>query len=116
MVKIKRGEIWWAGLDIPSGSGPGFRRPVLVIQTNEFNESRISTVIVAAISSNMKLARAPGNVALSKKESGLSKESVINVSQIVTIDKSTLTEKVSRLSDRLIRAADTGIRLVLSLE
>ena len=83
---MKRGEIWWASLPAPTGSGPGFRRPVLVLQADPFNQSGISTIIVAAITSNLLIADAPGNLRLSKTDSGLSKPSVVNVSQIVTLD------------------------------
>ena len=89
---MTRGEIWWASLPAPSGSGPGYRRPVLIIQSNPFNLSRISTVIVAAITSNLSLADAPGNVRVGKADSGLSRPSVVNVSQIVTVDRSLLTQ------------------------
>ena len=84
---MRRGEIRWASLASPEGSGPGFRRPILVVQSNEFNDSRIQTVVCAVLTSNLRLAEAPGNVRLSKKISGLKKESVANVSQLVTIDR-----------------------------
>ena len=112
---MKRGEIWWAALPPPSGSGPGFRRPVLVIQSNPFNDSRISTAIIAVITSNLALADAPGNVRAAKAESGLSKHSVVNVSQILTIDKALLTDRVQPLSAELMQRVDNGLRLVLDL-
>jgi mRNA interferase MazF len=112
---VKRGEIWWATLPPPSGSGPGFRRPVLVIQSNPFNDSRISTAIIAVITSNLALAEAPGNVRAAKAESGLSKHSVVNVSQILTIDKALLTDRVQPLSAELMQRVDNGLRLVLDL-
>ena len=112
---MKRGEIWWATLPPPSGSGPGFRRPVLVIQSNPFNDSRISTAIIAVITSNLALADAPGNVRTAKAESGLSKHSVVNVSQILTIDKALLTDRVQPLSAELMQRVDNGLRLVLDL-
>jgi len=113
---MRRGEIWWASLREPSGSGPGFRRPLLIISANSFNESRISTVIAAVITSNLRLADAPGNVRLPAKGGvGLSKPSVVNVSQIITVDKSFLTQRVGRIPPRLQAAVDDGIRLVLSL-
>jgi len=112
---VKRGEIWWATLPPPSGSGPGFRRPVLVIQSNPFNDSRISTAIIAVITSNLALADAPGNVRAAKAESGLSKHSVVNVSQILTIDKALLTDRVQPLSAELMQRVDNGLRLVLDL-
>jgi mRNA interferase MazF len=112
---VKRGEIWWAALPPPSGSGPGFRRPVLVIQSDPFNESRISTAIVAVITSNLALADAPGNVRAAKAESGLSKHSVVNVSQVLTIDKALLTDRVRPLSAEAMQRVDNGLRLALGL-
>jgi mRNA interferase MazF len=112
---VRRGEIWWASLPEPSGSGPGFRRPLLVISANSFNESRIDTVIAAVVTSNLRLADAPGNVRLPIKGTGLNKTSVVNVSQIVTVDKSFLTERLGRLSPRLLLDVEEGLRLVLSL-
>ena len=112
---IKRGDIWWAALPDPVGSEPGYRRPVLIIQSNEFNESKINTIIAVVITSNIRLAAAPGNVLLPSKKSKLSKESVINVSQIITIDKSYLTEKVHSLSSQIIDQVDEGLKLVLKL-
>ncbi len=112
---IKRGEIWWAELPEPVGSGPGYKRPLLIIQANEFNKSKINTIIAATITSNMRLAAAPGNVFLSPKRSKLPKESVINISQIITIDKSFLTEKVHTLSNKIIEQVDEGLKLVLKL-
>lgn len=112
---MKRGEVWWATLPPPSGSGPGFRRPVLVIQSNPFNESRISTAVVAVITSNLALAAAPGNVRTGKAEAGLAKPSVVNVSQILTIDKALLTDRVRPLSVAAMARVDDGLRLVLGL-
>ena len=112
---MKRGEIWWAALPPPSGSGPGFRRPVLVIQSDPFNDSRISTAIVAVITSNLALADAPGNVRAAKADSGLSKPSVVNVSQVLTIDKVLLTDRVRPLSAEVMQRVDNGLRLVLNL-
>lgn len=112
---IKRGEIWWAELPDPIGSEPGYRRPLVIIQSNEFNNSNIATVITAIITSNLFLASAPGNVILPAKNSKLSKKSVVNVSQLITVDKSFLTEKVHTLSNKFIEQIDDGIRLVLKL-
>lgn len=112
---MKRGEIWWATLPPPSGSGPGFKRPVLVVQSNPFNESRISTTVIAVITSNLALAEAPGNVRFGKAESGLTKSSVINVSQVLTVDKSILTTRVRALSATAMHRVDNGLRLVLAL-
>lgn len=112
---MRRGEVWWADLPTPGGSGPGFRRPVLVLQSNPFNESRISTVIVAVVTSNVALAGAPGNVRLAKSDSGLAKPSVINVSQLITIDRTLLTEKVRALPAGAIARVNEGLKLVLGL-
>ena len=112
---MKRGEIWWADLADPVGSGPGYKRPVLIIQSKPFNESRIATVLVAVITSNLALGEAPGNVRLSKSQSGLPKPSVVNVSQVITIDKNMLTEKVKALPGAVVQEVDNGLRLVLAL-
>ena len=112
---MERGEIWWADLSDPLGSAPGHRRPLLVVQSNAFNRSRIGTVIAAVITSNIRLADAPGNVLLPSKDSRLPKDSVINVSQLITIDKNVLTDRVSKLSARYMRAVVDGLALVLDL-
>lgn len=112
---ISRGEIWWATLSDPAGSEPGFRRPILIVQDDAFNRSKIQTTICLVLSSNMRLALAPGNVAVSKKESRLSKDSVINVSQVVTVDRRFLSEKASRISAKTMKAVDSGLRLALGL-
>jgi mRNA interferase MazF len=112
---IKRGEIWWASLRPPVGSEPGFRRPVLIIQANPFNQSKIRTVIAAVITSNIQLAAAPGNVRLTVRQSGLQRESVVNVSQVVTLDRSFLTKRVGLISPAKQREVDDGLRLVLAL-
>jgi mRNA interferase MazF len=112
---MKRGEVWWAALPTPSGSGPGFRRPVLIIQANPYNQSRIATVIVAVVTSNLSLAEAPGNVRVGKADSGLAKSSVVNVSQLFTVDRALLAERVRALpADAMQRVAD-GLRLALEL-
>ena len=110
-----RGEIWWATLPSPRGSEPGYRRPVLIVQSDAFNQSRISTVLVAIITSNTRLQKAPGNVALTTKQSGLSKRSVVNVSQIVTLDESYLTERIKKLPRTQQMEVDRGLRVVMSL-
>ena len=112
---MKRGEVWWASLPAPVGSGPGLRRPVLIVQSNPFNDSRISTVIVAVVTSNLGLAAAPGNVRLGKSESGLPKPSVVNVSQLITIDKSLLKSRVRALPAESLRLVEEGLRLVLAM-
>jgi len=112
---VYRGEIWWASLPEPTGSEPGYRRPVLIVQDNAFNQSLIQTVIVVVITSNLDLAQAPGNVILPRKATGLPRDSVVNVSQVVTIDKAFLSERVGSLSDDIQEAVDQGLRLVLYL-
>ena len=112
---MKRGEVWWASLPPAHGSGPGYRRPVLVVQSDAFNASRIQTVVVAVITSNLRLAKAPGNFLLRRRVRGLPKDSVLNVSQLITIDRSFLTEKAAELSARRMTVVEDGIRLVLSL-
>ncbi|MBL0701932.1 MAG: type II toxin-antitoxin system PemK/MazF family toxin [Desulfosarcina sp.] len=112
---IKRGQIWWAELPEPIGSGPGYRSPLLIIQSNDFNKSKINTIIAALITSNIRLSAAPGNILLSIKKSKLPKESVINISQLITIDKSFLTEKANTLSSSIMTNVDEGVRLVLQL-
>jgi len=112
---VQRGEIWWACLAIPSGSTPGFRRPVLIIQSNEFNRSSIKTVVAAVITSNLILANAPGNVRIPARASGLKRASVVNVSQVITVDKSYLATHVGTLKASYVREVDDGLRLVLGI-
>lgn len=112
---MRRGEIWWASLGEPEGSGPGYRRPVLVVQSDDFNGSRISTVIVAVLTSNIALAQAPGNVLLKARYAGLAKDSVVNVSQVITVDKQCLTEKVKKVELSTMAEVDNGLRLVLAI-
>jgi mRNA interferase MazF len=113
--KIGYGQIWWANLPDATGSEPGFRRPVLVLQSNRFNESKIATVVVAMLTSNLHLAQGPGNVLVKSRESGLSKDSVVNISQLATLDKVCLTEFVSKLDQRILTEVKSGIRLVLDI-
>jgi len=110
-----RGEIWWANLPDPVASEPGYRRPVLVIQDDMFTQSRIKTVIVVIITSNTQLAEAPGNVLLPHEASGLPRDSVANVSQILTLDKTFLVERVGALPDALQAQVDEGLRTILYL-
>lgn len=112
---MQRGDIWWAGLGEPVGSGPGYRRPILLVQADAFTQSRIATVVAVVISSNLRLAAAPGNVLVRASESRLSKDSVINVSQIITLDKQLLDEYVGHLSPRTLAAVEQGMRLVLDV-
>lgn len=110
---IKQGDIFWVDLGPPSGSAPGFKHPHVVIQNNIFNQSRINTVVVCALTSNLKRSKAPGNVLLPKGEANLPKGSVVNISQIITIDKSDLKEKIGALSESRIRQIIEGIKLLL---
>jgi mRNA interferase MazF len=112
---MHRGEIWWATLPVPKASEPGYRRPLLVIQSDDFTRSRINTIIAVVITSNLRLVDAPGNVLLSHKDSGLRRKSVVNVSQLITVDRSFLTEKSGRLAPEKLREVELGIRLVLGL-
>ena len=110
---ISQGEIWWADLPDPAGSGPGFRRPVIIVQGDSFNRSKIATVLCVPLTSNLKWADAPGNVLLEARLTGLSKDSVGNVSQVVTLDKSLLTERVGKLSRAKTDLVLAGIDVVL---
>ena len=112
---MKRGEIWWASLPAAVGSEPSYRRPVLIVQADAFNQSAIQTVIAAAITSNLRLADAPGNVMLRRRESRLAKDSVVNVSQLVTLSKNFLMERIGRIPPARIDEITEGLRLVLSL-
>lgn len=112
---IHRGDICWVDLRPPVGSEPGYRRPVLIVSNDEFNRSRVSTAVAAAITSNLRLAEAPGNVLLPAEESGLNRDSVVNVSQIVTVDKSDLSETRARVNPSLLRLVEDGLSLVLGL-
>src|SRR5258708_4764934 len=109
---MRRGEIWWASLPPPAGSGPGYRRPVLVVQTNRFNESKVKTVVAAIMTTSLRWAEAPGNVRCAPRDTGLSRESVVNVSQIVTVDKALFTERVGMVPTHVISQVEDGLRLV----
>jgi mRNA interferase MazF len=113
--QVHRGDIWWADIPEPRGSAPGYRRPVVVMQADVFNRSGIRTVIVAAVTGNLDLTEAPGTVFLPAQESGLARDSVVNVSQILTLDREDLTEFAGHLPGRLIRALNQGLRLVQEL-
>jgi mRNA interferase MazF len=112
---VRRGEIWWARMSVPTGSEPGYRRPVLVVSSDEFNASAIGTVVCAALTSNLALAAAPGNVLVKARDSKLSRDSVVNVSQLVTLDKERLTARVGRLPQTKLDGLELGLRLVLGL-
>jgi mRNA interferase MazF len=113
MVSVRRGDIWWADLAVPRGSSPGFRRPVVVIQGDVLNRSKIGTVICVPLTSNLTWAEAPGNVPLTQAMTGLPKDSVANVSQITTIDRGFLTEQVGKLPDAKVDLILRGVDLVL---
>lgn len=113
---IARGHIWWVDLGRPAGSEPGYRRPVLIVSSDDFNDSAIATVVVAAITSNLGLARSPGNVLLDADSSGLATESVVNVTQLATIDKQQLAEQVGSLDFAAVAQVEAGLRLALDLD
>jgi mRNA interferase MazF len=115
MVAVERGQVWWADLAEPRGSEPGFRRPLLIVQDDAFNRSRIRTVIAVVVTSNLRLLDAPGNVLLPAKTSGLPKDSVANVSQVITLDRDVLVEPVGKIMGRTLKEVENGLRLVLSL-
>ena len=112
-MTIERGELWWADLGEPRGSQPALRRPVLILQADAFNRSRLATVVVASLTSQMKYAAAPGNVTCRPRGTGLRSPSVINVSQISAIDRRFLLERIGRLPAHLMRDVVDGVRLVL---
>ena len=112
---VERGEIWWADLPEPRGSSPDYEHPIVITQADFLSKTAINTVIGVVITTNLTLAEMPGNVLIEKRQSGLSKDSVVNVMQIVTIDKSQLLEFVGTLSERKMEQIDKGLRLVLSL-
>jgi mRNA interferase MazF len=114
-VVVHRGEIWWADLAEPRRSEPGFRHPVLILQAEPFNRSRLRTVVGIVVSSNTRLLDAPGNVLLPAKETGLPRDSVANVTQFVTIDRDYLKDRARRIPPRTLARVEAGIRLVLDL-
>jgi mRNA interferase MazF len=113
VVDVAQGDVWWADLPEPAGSGPGFRRPIVVVQGNHLNRSRIATVVCVPLTSNTTWAGAPGNVLLSGRITGLPKDSVANVSQIVALDRSLLTERAGRLGPKPLMQILSGIDIVL---
>ena len=112
---MRRGEIWWAELPRPAGSEPGYRRPLLIVSSDAFNRSRIRTVLAVAITGNLGLADAPGNVRLRRSVSGLPRPSVVNVSQIATADRAFLAARAGRLPGAVMRRVDEGLRMALGL-
>jgi len=114
-VVVQRREVWWADLDEPRGAEPGFRRPLLIVQSEAFNRSRLRTVLAVVLTSNTRLLDAPGNVLIPAAASGLPKDSVANVTQIVTLDEAYLAERAGRIAPKLMERVDAGLRLVLEL-
>lgn len=112
---ISRGEIWWTTLQPPAGSEPGFRRPVVVAQADSYNRSRLNTVLVVAMTSNLDRANDPGNVLVRNQESGLDRHSVINVTNIIALDRAVLERRVGALPPHLMERVDAGLRRVLAL-
>ena len=112
---MKRGEIWWASLPTPRASEPGYRRPVLIVQSDDFNKSNINTILAVALTSNLALASAPGNLRVSARASGLPKTSVVNVSQLITLDKRFLADRIKALDRDTMAQVDEGLRLVLNI-
>ena len=112
---IERGQIWTADLGEPDGSEPGYNRPVLIVQTDAFNRSRLQTVIAVVLSSNIRLVDAPGNVLIPAKASGLRKNSVANVSQVITVDRQFLIELAGRVRGQFLKDVENGLRLILGL-
>jgi mRNA interferase MazF len=115
MAELVRGDIWWADLPEPHGSAPGYKRPVLIIQADRFNRSRLQTVLVAVITTNLGRAHSPGNVLVTRAATGLPQSSVVNVTQLLAIDIASLEEFVGRMPDEVMSRIDRGLRLVLDL-
>lgn len=114
-MEVRRGEVWWADLAEPRGSEPGFRRPLLIVQSDAFNRSRIATVLAVVLTSNLRLVGAPGNVLVPARAAGLPRDSVANVSQLVTLDRAFLDQRIGKAPPRVMAAVEEGLRLVLGL-
>lgn len=112
---VHRGEVWWTDLAEPRGSEPGHRHPVLILQSDSFNRSRLRTIVGVIVSSNLRLLDAPGNVLLRAKSVGLPRDSVANLTQFVTVDRDYLEERVGRVSPKTLARVEAGLRLVLDL-
>ena len=112
---VSRGEVWWTDLSEPRGSEPGYRHPILVLQADSFNRSRLRTIIGVVVSSNLGLLEAPGNVLLRAKSVGLPRDSVVNVTQLVTVDRDYLERRAGRVSVKTLARVEAGLRLVLDL-
>jgi mRNA interferase MazF len=113
---MTRGELWWADFGLPFGSEPGFRRPILIVQDDAFNKSKINTIIIIPLTTNVALAEAPGNVYIGKEETGLTKDSVLVVSQLSAIDKRRLIELIGKIEKQTIEEVEEGIKLVLGMK
>jgi mRNA interferase MazF len=114
-VVVERGQVWTADLGEPEGSEPGYNRPVLIVQSDAFNRSRLQTVIAVVLSTNLRLVDAPGNVLIPAKASGLRKDSVANVSQVITVDREFLIELAGRVRGQFLKDVENGLRLILGL-
>ena len=112
---MERGEIYWVNFGVPVGSEPGYRRPAVILQSNTFNQTRIKTTICAILTSNLDLLEAPGNILIEKSFSGLPKDSVLNISQIYTVDKGSVEERIGQVPDRYIARIDSSIRLIMDV-
>jgi mRNA interferase MazF len=112
---IERGDVWWADLGVPTGSAPALRRPVLVVSADAWNSSRIATIICLVVTSNLRLAESPGNVLLDAGDGGLDRGSVVNVSQVITVDKRDLSERIGNLDPASMDLVEDGLRRVLAL-
>lgn len=112
---ISRGQVWWADLGVPRGSSPGYERPVVIIQSETFNKTDIDSVIIAISTTNLRLAAMPGNILVERGVGGMKEDSVINVTQLFTIDRTDLLDYLGRLPKNKIDMIDQGLRLVLSL-
>lgn len=113
---VERGEVWWITLPEPAGSEPGFRRPFVIVQSNVFNRSRLQTVIGVLLTSNMRLLDAPGNVLVPGRAAGLPRDSVANVTQLITVDRDDLHDRTRKLPGHILADIDVGLRLVLDLQ
>ena len=112
---VFRGEIWWANLPEPRKSEPGYRRPVLIVQINRFNRSRLSTVLAVSVTTNLALAGLPGNVLIPAPTAGLEADSVVNVTQMITVDRAFLTSRIGSLPEELMHRVEDGLRLIQGL-
>ena len=112
---VERGSIWWADLPEPRGSEPGFRRPVLIVSADAYNRSRLQTVLAVVLTSNLSLVAAPGNTLIPARASGLPKDSVANVTQLLTLDRDFLRDPAAKLAPKLMHQVDAGLRLALAL-